>query len=170
LPTPIEGLAVQPFDAALLLQFLRTQEFKGLIGRIENRQRGTAAEAAVAEAPRPSNEPIVAERAPEQLEYVTVSTVEALGQWVAAALQKGIVALDTETTSGDPMRAELIGVSLSLKPGRACYIPVGHMLDGLLADRANMAQQLDRDRVLDKLKPLLEDPSVLKVGHNIKPD
>jgi DNA polymerase I len=101
--------------------------------------------------------------------YTTVTTVDALDSWIAKARAAGVVAVDTETTSLDALRAELVGVSLCVTPGEACYIPVGHSGSGggLLAERP---AQLERRQVLAKLKPLLEDPGVLKVGQNLKYD
>lgn len=101
--------------------------------------------------------------------YECVTTEDRLDWWIKAATEARLVAIDTETTSLDAMRAELVGVSLSIEPGKACYIPVGHIAaGGGLLDQAPV--QLPRQAVLDKLKPLLEDPSVLKVGQNLKYD
>ena len=101
--------------------------------------------------------------------YECVTTEDRLEWWINAARQARLVAVDTETTSLDAMKAELVGVSLSVEPGKACYIPVGHIAaGGGLLDQAPV--QLPRQAVLDKLKPLLEDPSVLKVGQNLKYD
>ena len=104
--------------------------------------------------------------------YETVTTLDELNVWIAEATEAGLVAVDTETTSLDAMRAELVGVSLALKPGRACYIPLAHRkgdeLD--LAGDAGEIEQIPLDLALAALKPLLEDPATLKVGHNLKYD
>ncbi|HEX4160035.1 MAG TPA: DNA polymerase I [Rhizomicrobium sp.] len=103
--------------------------------------------------------------------YETVVTLERLHHWIARAREKGVVAVDTETTSLDPMQAGLCGVSLAVAPGEACYIPCGHRAgDGL--DLRGDAQiiQLGEADVLDRLKPLLEEPGVLKVAQNLKYD
>jgi DNA polymerase-1 len=104
--------------------------------------------------------------------YATVATLEALAGWIRRAREAGVVAFDTETTSLDPLRAELVGVSLAVAPGEACYIPIGHRSgdanlfdgEGLLPD------QIDEAEAIALLKPLLEDPGVLKVGQNVKFD
>ncbi|MDE1930837.1 MAG: DNA polymerase I, partial [Alphaproteobacteria bacterium] len=106
--------------------------------------------------------------------YELVQDVAALDRWVAAALEKGAVAIDTETSSLDAVAADLVGVSLALEPGMACYIPVGHTsgapgaLD--LAGAGPAPKQIARELVIERLKPLLEDPGVLKIGQNIKYD
>jgi DNA polymerase-1 len=108
--------------------------------------------------------------------YVTVTSAKELDAWVARAAAQGLVCVDTETTSLDPMQAGLCGVSLALKPGEACYIPCGHRKgDGTQLDLSaqNDSRHIDQMReadVLARLKPLLEDDSVVKVGQNLKYD
>ncbi|BCJ92349.1 DNA polymerase I [Terrihabitans soli] len=103
--------------------------------------------------------------------YDTIRTEERLDQWITAIRDKGRFAFDTETTSLDAMQAELVGISLAVDPGLAAYIPIGHvsgkadMFGGGLAP-----DQLKLDLVLKKLKPLLEDPGVLKIAQNGKYD
>jgi DNA polymerase I len=100
--------------------------------------------------------------------YECVQTAERLHWWIAEATRIGTVAFDTETTSLDAMQAELVGVSLATAPGQACYIPVGHRSgEGLLAEKVD---QLPLRLVLDTLQPLLDDPSVMKIGQNLKYD
>ncbi|MBV7537898.1 DNA polymerase I [Duganella sp. sic0402] len=95
--------------------------------------------------------------------YETVSTEEQLDQWIERINAAALTAVDTETTSLEPMLAQLVGISLSVKTGEACYIPVAHAYQGV-------PQQLEREHVLAKLKPWLEDASKLKVGQNLKYD
>ncbi len=103
--------------------------------------------------------------------YETVTTRERLDAWIARARDLGVVCIDTETTSLDPMRAELCGVSLAVTPNEACYIPCGHrVLGGLDFGAAADTTQLSEAELLAKLKPLLEDDSVLKVAQNLKYD
>ncbi|MEP6830959.1 MAG: DNA polymerase I, partial [Rhizomicrobium sp.] len=103
--------------------------------------------------------------------YVTVTTTKELDAWVVRARAKGTVCVDTETTSLDPMQAGLCGVSLAVAPGEACYIPCGHRKgDGLQLDGNEKILQMDEADVIARLKPLLEDPSILKVGQNLKYD
>ncbi len=107
--------------------------------------------------------------------YVMVAAAKELDRWIARAQEKGLVCVDTETTSLDPMTAGLCGVSLAVAPGEACYIPCGHRKgDGLSLDLAQdggeIIAQMKESDVLARLKPLLEDDSVLKVGQNLKYD
>jgi DNA polymerase I len=111
-------------------------------------------------------------------DYPCVRSLEELDKWIAEARAFGLVAIDTETTDLDAMRAELCGVSLALDPGRACYIPLAHR-SGSEADAGDMFAegngglvdgQIPIEEALPRLKPLLEDPSVLKVGQNVKYD
>ncbi|WP_442754840.1 DNA polymerase I [Methylocystis sp. JAN1] len=105
--------------------------------------------------------------------YETVMSVERLDQWIADAFEAGLVALDTETTSLDPMSCELVGVSLALGPGRACYIPVGHREGGhddLFGGADLVPGQIPLGVAIEKLRPLFEDDAVLKVAQNMKYD
>jgi DNA polymerase I len=96
-------------------------------------------------------------------EYQTVLDPDALTDWVARLRAADAFAFDTETDSLDPMRANLVGLSLSVEPGRACYIPVGHAYPGAPA-------QLGREAVLEALRPLLEDAGKPKIGQHGKYD
>ncbi len=92
--------------------------------------------------------------------YFLITEHSKIDAWIKEAEEIGEVAVDTETNSLDPHQADLVGVSLSSKIGKACYIPIGH----------NSKKCIDKDIVLKKLKPLLEDPSIKKIGQNIKFD
>ncbi|MEP4422632.1 MAG: DNA polymerase I, partial [Nitratireductor sp.] len=103
--------------------------------------------------------------------YVTIRDMQTLRAWIAEAREAGIVGFDTETTSLDPMQAELVGFSLATAPGRAAYVPLGHkqgagdLLGGGLAEG-----QIPFDEAVQEIGALLTDPSVLKIGQNIKYD
>ncbi len=105
--------------------------------------------------------------------YETITTLTQLDQWIAHAHQAGVVALDTETTSLDPMQCRLVGVSLSTAPGVACYLPLQHCEAGpgdLFGGAALLPGQLSINAAIERLKPLFEHPSVLKIAHNMKYD
>ncbi|TXI78551.1 MAG: DNA polymerase I, partial [Cupriavidus sp.] len=106
--------------------------------------------------------------APAEIRYEIVTTVEALDAWLARIVDAPLVAIDTETTSLDPMVAELVGISLSAEPGLACYIPVAHRGP----DVAGLEHhgQLAREYVLERLRAWLEDPSRPKLGQHLKYD
>jgi DNA polymerase-1 len=113
----------------------------------------------------------------DRSQYECVRTVDRLKAWIARAHETGVVAVDTETTSLDPMTAHLCGFSLSVAPNEACYVPIGHREGGgasgsdLFAPEAKLcAGQIPEDQALILLKPLLEDKSILKVAQNMKYD
>jgi DNA polymerase I len=107
----------------------------------------------------------------DRTRYETVANLSRLEFWVAKATELGVVAVDTETTSLDAMQCELCGVSLSVAPNEACYIPLGHRLsDDLLAGGGLVEGQIPIKEGLARLKTLLENPAVLKVGQNLKYD
>ena len=116
-------------------------------------------------------------------DYVLVNTEEDLQTWIDEALAEGVLAIDTETTNLTPAKADLVGISLAVKPGRAAYVPVGHIapesgeVQDLFAppveaaeDAGEVIPQLDKARVIEMIKPLLEDESVIKIAHNAKYD
>ncbi len=92
--------------------------------------------------------------------YQLITNLDQIDKWLDEAEEVGEVAVDTETTSLDPHQANLVGISLCSKVGKACYIPVGH----------KSSKSIDKDKVIKKLKKLLEDPSIKKIGQNIKFD
>ncbi len=104
--------------------------------------------------------------------YETVASAEELEAWVKEAHEMGYVSFDTETTNLEATQADLVGFSLSTRPGRACYVPVGHRAeaDGLALEEAQNFKQLDLQIALDILKPMLENRAVLKIGQNFKYD
>jgi DNA polymerase-1 len=105
--------------------------------------------------------------------YATVTTREELLGWVDEAFATGLVAFDTETSSLDPMQAELVGFSLCVAPGRACYVPLGHRTAGqgdLFGGAELLPGQMPESEALAVLKPLLEAPGVLKIAQNVKFD
>ncbi|WP_375704041.1 DNA polymerase I [Bartonella sp. AD328YNZD] len=103
--------------------------------------------------------------------YTTILEEETLKEWLWQAQEQGFFAFDTETTSLDPMQAKLVGFSLALQPGKAAYIPLEHFeeKEDLLRD-GRIASQIEIQKALALLKPLLEDSAVLKIGQNIKYD
>jgi len=138
----------------------------GLTGAADDAGPGTPAAGAKAIADQVRAVPV------DRTAYETVTTLEQLDRWIAHAHDARRVAFDTETSSLNAMQAELVGVSLAVTPGQACYIPLGHK-DGDGAFDFGDSDGLDqiglRD-ALDRLKPLLEDPAVLKIGQNLKYD
>eukprot|EP01034_Spumella_vulgaris_P027243 gene27243-33934_t len=112
---------------------------------------------------RDIHEGYLAAGAPASVHYETVLTEADLDKWLARIDAAELTAVDTETTSLEPMTAQMVGISLATEPGVACYIPVAHSYQGV-------PEQLGRELVLEKLKPWLEDASKPKVGQNLKYD
>jgi DNA polymerase-1 len=151
-------------DRERLAVFLARHGFRSLLAKLGDVGREAAETIA-----KPREEEGAPEEPPfDHAAYETVTSLERLEAWIAAARTAGRVAFDTETTSRDPMRAELCGFSLAIVPGLACYVPLAHVSgEGLLAETP---EQLPIAAALPLLKPLLEDPGTLKIGQNIKYD
>jgi DNA polymerase-1 len=172
LPEPLDGLSLKGIPPEPLKEFLEDQGFKSLLNRLMGgvpQQKGATVRNDVMAAMEPQR---AAAAEPDKIEvdrskYETVTDEAALDRWIAEAVAQGFVAIDTETDCIDCIIAKLAGVSLATAPNRACYIPVGHSGVDLLSEAPD---QLPLDVVLRKLKPLLEDPAVLKIGHNLKYD
>ena len=170
----IDDFALKEPDPATVVEFLKAMEFRTLTQRVESRfvAEGLMDHAETGAA--------IAAEAPADAEYELVQDEAAMNRWFDEARAAGFVAFDTETTSLNAMRAELAGFSLSIRPGRACYVPVGHVeptsdeldlgLDGGSSGGNGALKQANLAAALAALKDLLEDPSVLKVAHNAKYD
>jgi len=147
-------------DNTALLALFKDMEFKTWIAELED--GGPDVPVASTDSDQPQ-QPGAAPQAPVEKDYQTVLTQNELNQWLSKIAKAELVAVDTETTSLDYMKAELVGVSVAVEPGQAAYIPFGH-------DYLGAPEQLDKDSILEQLKPLLEDPSIKKVGQNLKYD
>ncbi|NHF72208.1 DNA polymerase I [Paracoccus xiamenensis] len=170
----LESLEIADPDPETLLGFLTDMEFRTLSNRV--------AEKFSVEAPVIADKPAASAKAAaatgpdwpaiDVANYQTVTTEADLETWIAAIHEAGAVAIDTETTGLNEMTADLVGISLCKAAGMACYIPVGHVSGGgdLFDSGALLDGQLDRALVLKKLKPVLEDAAILKIGQNIKYD
>ena len=146
---------LKEIDKDKLYKFLREMEFYRLL---------SSAISAYGEPKLTSEKDIVKndekQKAIDRKKYYLITNLDEIDSWIKEAEEAGEVAVDTETSSLDPHQADLIGISLSSKIGKACYIPVGH----------KSKKNIDKDQTLKKLKPLLEDPSIKKIGQNIKFD
>ena len=161
----LEDLRLKDPQPDVLLGFMAEMELGRLAGRIAQRLGGEAPATVAASEPEK----------PGEADYQCIQSLKELQSWIDLAWSVGVVAVDTETTSLDAMAADLVGVSLSVRQGHACYIPLGHTgpmpageLD--LEGATNVPDQIPLDQALDLLRPLFEDPSVLKVGQNLKYD
>ena len=170
LPFTIDDLEVRDPDPDVLLAFLAEMEFRTIVKRISEKLN---VEAPVIQdtAPTPVDAP---EQPPFDAEkYEWVQDATALQAWIDRIYARGYVAVDTETTALNEMRADLVGVSLCVEAGQACYIPLTHKggaADDLFGDDALADGQMDFEDCLTLLKPMLEDDSILKIGQNMKYD
>ncbi|MDA7840900.1 DNA polymerase I [Candidatus Pelagibacter sp.] len=151
----IEEFQLKEIDKDKLYKFLREMEFNRLLSSVisaygEPKLATTKTESSVKEKQQNIS----------KKNYHLISKEEEIEEWINEAEEAGELVIDTETSSLDAHQADLVGISLSTKIGKACYIPIAHKFDGCL----------DKNIVIKKLKPLLEDKSVKKIGQNIKFD
>ena len=146
---------LQNIDKDKLYKFLREMEFNRLL---------SSAISAYGEPELESNkietQNLEKQQTVNNKNYYLINSLDEIDKWIEEAEEVGEVAVDTETTSLDPHQADLVGISLCSKIGKACYIPVGH--------KSPMC--LKKEAVIKKLKKILEDPSIKKIGQNIKFD
>ena len=169
LPFDLDSLEIKDAVPDDLLAFLAKMEFRTVTKRIADR---LGAEAPVIEDAAPA--PDAVEEAPFDAEkYEKVGDANALQVWIDRIYARGYVAVDTETTALNEMRAELVGISLCVEAGQACYIPLTHKAaaqDDLFGSDARAEGQMDFDACLAMLKPVLQDETILKIGQNMKYD
>lgn len=190
-PEPIADFAVRDPHSETLSAFLEKMEFRSLARRVGD-GKATPLEPAPNGRPKALNAPVAAPRhapkpatelvTPEPFDtsaYICVRTIADLESWIARATEAGVVAFDTETNALSSSHAGLCGLSLAVAPGEACYVPLTHEAEpkaqsgGLDFDGETPPVAIDQipmDQALALLKPLLENPAVLKVGQNIKYD
>jgi DNA polymerase-1 len=197
-PRPLDELRVREPDHQRLIDFLRAQGFRSIVSRVEMEMlkdgriadgAGTPAASSAtiatpaaksptptpttgAEEDRPARKTVL--NVPE-VRYELVQDADALRRWVERARETGVLAVDTETDSLTPATATLVGVSLSTEPGIACYIPLAHGASTAAAGQLDFDAppppvQIPTAEAMAILKDVLEDPSVLKIGHNFKFD
>jgi DNA polymerase I len=185
LPCPLSALRVNPYDPEKLYPFLDEMELRALKSRIVRRLDITAP------LPTGPSEPVIPEVPPftAPRTYALVDTVEGLDHWIDAAYQAGAIAIWPEETAVAGTRPALCGIGLALSPGLAAYVPLGHRTANEAAPALPLPNpppvagegrvggmqvkkedgvQLTLDAVIARLRPLLEDPGVLKIGHDVK--
>ena len=161
LPEPLDDLLLKGIPEDPLRAFLEHHGFRSLLAKLGGGPASTSAPAAAATAAPPAEEKFDLDG------YDCVTTIERLDEWIATATASGVVAIDTETDGLDATQAKLIGFSLCVEPGLACYVPLAHGGSDLLAEKPD---QIPMNDALDRLRALMADPSVLKIAHNLKYD
>ncbi|MEA1938409.1 MAG: 5'-3' exonuclease H3TH domain-containing protein, partial [Pseudomonadota bacterium] len=162
LPIPIDDIEAHVNDGKKRADFLKEQGFTSILARLKSQgllDEGTTATSA-------------ATPSAIKTDYTIINDFTILDAWIKKAREAGIVAIDTETDSLTPATAKLVGLSLCIEAGRAAYVPFhhGNAPGGELALEPSAPDQLNETAALERLAPLLADPSVLKIGHNIKFD
>ncbi|MFA5593199.1 MAG: DNA polymerase I [Micavibrio sp.] len=187
LPLKLEDLKAHDYKQPQLVEFLKEQGFRSLLTRLGE----DSAAAAIPKTPRETKDksgtegagsvftlsgatdgsPLPAPPPIGDNDYTLIDDRKTLETWLQEAVEKGVLAIDTETTSLTPMAASLVGISICVTPGKAAYIPVGHKGESmdLLGDQEEIPQMRLED-AMAALKPVLEGASILKIGHNIKYD
>lgn len=178
LPVPVEELGTREPNMLVLADWLDRMGFRSILSRMglghpsgahAHRAARKVAAASVAGATTPANTPPATDEsvisAPYH-NYETVRSAEGLQKWISAAQEAGICAVDTETDGLDPLAANIVGFSIAIAPGKACYVPLRH--EGTL--EAPAGEQLAVDAALKLLAPLLQDDAVLKIFQNAKFD
>ena len=177
LPVALDDFRLGAIPPEPLSAFLAEHGFNSLLKRLGD-GRGSperrvdlnpakAVTAGVAPTATGNRQPLADLPAIDRTRYVCVQDEATLAGWIERAMAARLVAFDTETSALDSIAADLVGVSLALGPGQACYIPLGHGGTDMFAEKP---RQIDRTRALAMLKPLLESDAVLKVGQNAKYD
>jgi DNA polymerase-1 len=184
----LEGFGLREPDPTAVREFLEHYEFRSILNRLADKLGG--GEGVVPDEKEAGSSPAsgggaaatagqpAAEEVPDlgKVTYASVTTAAELEAWVARAQDTGRVAVDTETDGLDSLNCKLVGVSLAVAPGEACYIPLAHVApesgdgEGLDFGGAAAPEQIPLETALELLRPLLADPTVLKIAHNLKYD
>jgi DNA polymerase I len=178
LDTTLDDLEIRLPDADTIMGFLTQMEFRTLTKRVADKL-GIAAPALPdsssleVKGTHDTAATLTADQPPfDHASYECIRDMAALTRWITHIRDIGHVAVDTETTSLDEMQADLVGISLCVDAGRAAYIPLAHTTGGgdLFGATALAPGQLDLSATIATLKPILEDPAILKIGQNMKYD
>jgi len=181
---PLEEFAIKLPEPEKLISFLQSHGFKSLVTRLQNKFQVSGSRIQDSEKKLEQKLPVPESRIPNPVSYTLVQDEKTLAAWIEKATKKGFVAFDTETTSLGALQTELVGFSLCCEEGEACYVPLQHksgdapiptlgatdLFSHVDQSTALVPGQLPLANALKLIKPLLEDESVLKIGHNIKFD
>ena len=187
LPVDLNDMGLTPPEAGMLMGFLKAMEFNTRTQRVGKRydlsaedyeasaelaaKTSAVSSSGAIESPAYDLPSVVTDMPPiDAAAYECVTDIAVLDNWIEAAVSSGHVAIDTETDGLDAVSCRLVGVSLATRPGHACYIPLAHGIGEGLALADDVPQQLAEADVLARLKPLLQDASIMKILQNAKFD
>ena len=169
----LDDFAVHAPDPEVMLKFLSEMEFRTMSARIANKFGVSAPEIKASDKSNAENNIIELKHIPINTKnYELIDNINDLNRWIKKIYQRGYVAVDTETTGLNDMIVDLVGICLSVEIGEACYIPLGHT-DGegdLFGGASLCSGQINLEEALTILRPVLQDPSIIKIGQNIKYD
>jgi DNA polymerase-1 len=181
LPVPIENLIWKRDHHTELAAFLQAQNFKSLLTKLGD-INSSANDTSLQSVQQHSNDkaittPSIVNQKAVTKEYELIQSEDRLKWWIQAIKDNGYFAIDTETDSLLASTAKLVGVSLAISPGKACYIPIGHVdpkaaeeKDGFSFGGGHAPQQIKLKTVIENLEDILKDPTILKIAHNLKYD
>ena len=177
LPLSLDDLLTPSRDLDRLVEFIQEQGFKSLLASLGAKPKsGNGAKGAAPLSDNGAPQEILPPHV-EETDYQLITDSAMLQSWVGQAKAQGFVAIDTETNSLQASQASLVGVSLALSPGKACYIPLRHKAASeeagdllCMPSESPSYQQIEFAQAIEILRPLCEDASVLKIGHNLKYD
>ena len=169
----LDDFAVHAPDPEVMLNFLSEMEFRTMSARIANKFGVSAPEIKASDKSNAENNIIELKHTPINTKnYELIDNINDLNRWIKKIYQRGYVAVDTETTGLNDMIVDLVGICLSVEIGEACYIPLGHTNgeDDLFGGASLCSGQINLEEALTILRPVLQDPSIIKIGQNIKYD
>ena len=169
----LDDFAVHAPDPEVMLNFLSEMEFRTMSARIANKFGVSAPEIKASDKSNAENNIIELKHIPINTKnYELIDNINDLNRWIKKIYQRGYVAVDTETTGLNDMIVDLVGICLSVEIGEACYIPLGHTNgeDDLFGGASLCSGQINLEEALTILRPVLQDPSIIKIGQNIKYD
>ncbi len=181
LPVPLDQLQRQADHQSELIEFLKAQDFRSLLARMKAPTESSSS-AATIKPPSENTNVETSEIADDNLldvsiKYELIQDIAALERWVAEIEKTGHTAIDTETDSLTACTATLVGISLAIAPGIACYIPVNHIDPQQNANSGELSfanterpKQIALKDIVRILQPMLANPAILKIGHNLKYD
>ncbi len=168
-PEALESFIHHDEEFPALPEFLRKHGFNSILKRLGEKEIKIESVSNDTQSLEPEKKEFPAIK---DNQYTLIDTVEVLQEWLDEAKATGVLAIDTETTSLTPAVAKLVGVSVASTVGKAAYIPLGHVSAeaDLLGDSSGDLKQIEFSKAIELLKPILEDPSIIKIGQNIKYD
>lgn len=172
LPTPIDELGCCDAEEEPLIEWMQERGFRSILARYAKGQVAPSKPISTSNSITPTSQEESKDHShilsPAYENYETIFSLEQLEQWIKLAQATHYCAIDTETDNLNALQANIVGISMAVAPGKACYIPIAHQQDNLFEEQST--QQLPVAELISAFTPLFTDPSVLKIFHNAKYD